>query len=205
MLVDLTVEKFLEQTASKTPVPGGGSMAALNGAIAASLVEMVANLTIGRKGFEAVAARMTDLAETAGGLRRRMLEQVDADARAFDRVMKAFGMPKETAVQRRERTAAVQEAFQEAVRIPLAVAEEAVKLLQMAVEAADNGNRNAVTDAAMGVLAARTAVLGALCNVRINLQSMRDERFVAEMRARAQALEAEALARERDFLSRLAL
>jgi formiminotetrahydrofolate cyclodeaminase len=205
VLVDLTVQKFLEQTASKAPVPGGGSMAALSGAIAASLVEMVAGLTIGRKGFEAVAGRMTELSETAKDCRRRMLGNVDRDAAAFDRVMQAFGMPKKTEVQQRQRTAAVQEAFKEAVQVPLAVAEEALKLLQMAAEAADNGNRNAVTDGAVGVLAARTAVLGALYNVRINLKSIRDEQFVAEVRARVDALESDTLKKERDFLKRLAL
>jgi formiminotetrahydrofolate cyclodeaminase len=205
VLVDLTVEQFLEKTASKAPVPGGGSMAALNGAIAASLVQMVAGLTIGRKGFEAVSERMTGLAETAQNSRRRMLADVDRDAAAFDEVMQAFAMPKETEAQRQRRTDTVQEAFKEAVRIPLGVAEEALKLLQMAVEAVENGNRNAVTDGAVGVLAARTAVLGALLNVRINLKSIRDEQFVDEIRARADALEADTLSREQAFLARLVL
>ena len=205
MLVNLSVEAFLEQTASKAPVPGGGSIAALNGAMAASLVEMVANLTIGRKGFESVTGRMTELAETARACRRRMIRNVDLDSEAFAQVMNAFRLPKDTDAQQRERTAAVQEAFKEAARIPLAVAEDAMQLLDLAAEVVDSGNKNALTDGAVGVLTARTAVLGALYNVRINLQSIRDETFVAEMRARADVLEAETLYREKVFLSGLTL
>lgn len=205
MLVDLTVTQFLEQTASKAPVPGGGSIAALNGAIAASLVEMVANLTLGRKGFDPVAERMGILVETARNCRQSMLDNVDQDAAAFDRVMQAFKMPKDTEAQQQQRTAAVQEAFKHAARIPLTVAEQALKLLELAVEVVDSGNKNAVTDGAVGVLTARTAVLGALYNVRINLQSIQDEKFVIEMQARADALEADAVNRERSFLSRLDL
>ena len=205
MLVNLSVEAFLEQTASKAPVPGGGSIAALNGAIAASLVEMVANLTLGRKGFESVTGRMTELAETARACRRRMVRNVDRDSEAFDQVMKAFRLPKTTDAQQRERAAAVQEAFKEAARIPLAVAEDALQLLDLAAEVVGSGNPNAVTDGAVGVLTARTAVLGALYNVRINLQSIRDETVVAAMRARADVLEAETLHREKAFLSGLTL
>lgn len=205
MLVDLTVEKFIEETASKAPVPGGGSIAALNGAMAASLVEMVANLTIGRRGFEAVAGRMSELAATAIDYRRRMLDNVDRDSAAFDRVMQAFKMPKETEGQQYRRTTAVQEAFKEAARIPLTVAEEALEILEMAVETVYKGNQNAVTDGAVGVLAARTAVIGALYNVRINLKSINDENYVSKMRARADALEAQTLRMEKAFLSRLSL
>ena len=205
MLANLSVHEILEKTASKDPVPGGGSMSALNGAICAGLVEMVANLTVGRKGFEAVAGRMTEIAETARECRRHMIENVDRDSEAFDRVMQAFRMPKETDEQKNARTAAIQESFKQAARIPLQVAQEALELLDLAAEVAEKGNRNALTDGAVGVLTARTAVLGALFNVRINLQSINDPDFAADMGARADALAAAAIRKERAFLSCLAL
>lgn len=205
MLADLSLAEFLEQTASKAPVPGGGSVAALNGGIAAGLVEMVARLTIGRKGFEAVSGRMGELAAAAGSYRRRMLHNVDRDSEAFAQVLQAFRMPRETGAQQHEREAAVQEAYKAAARIPLEVAEDALQLIDLAMEAVAAGNPNAVSDGAVGVLAARTAVLGAVFNVRINLQSIQDVEWVAALRRRADALEAEALDKERRFLAALKL
>jgi formiminotetrahydrofolate cyclodeaminase len=205
VLVDLSLAEFLEKTASKAPVPGGGSVAALNGGIAASLVEMVAHLTIGRKGFEDVSGRMGELAATAGIYRRRMLHNVDRDSEAFAQVVQALRMPRETGAQQGERDAAVQEAFKAAARIPMEVAEDALQLIDLATEVVAGGNPNAVSDGAVGVLTARTAVLGAVYNVRINLQSIHDTEFVAATRARVDALEAEALAKERRFLATLKL
>lgn len=205
MLADLSLAEFLEQTASKAPVPGGGSVAALNGGIAAGLVEMVARLTIGRKGFEAVSGRMGELAATAGSYRRRMLHNVDRDSEAFAQVLQAFRMPRQTGAQQREREAAVQEAYKAAARIPLEVAEDALQLIDLATEVVAGGNPNAVSDGAVGVLAARTAVLGAVYNVRINLQSIRDVEWVAALGGRADALEAGALDKERRFLADLKL
>jgi formiminotetrahydrofolate cyclodeaminase len=205
VLADLSLAEFLEQTASKAPVPGGGSVAALNGGIAAGLVEMVARLTIGRKGFEAVSGRMGELAATAGSYRRRMLHNVDRDSEAFAQVLQAFRMPRGTGAQQREREAAIQEAYKAAARIPLEVAEDALQLIDLATEVVAGGNPNAVSDGAVGVLTARTAVLGAVFNVRINLQSIRDVEWVAALRGRADALEAGALDKERRFLAALKL
>jgi formiminotetrahydrofolate cyclodeaminase len=201
VLTDLTIREFLKKTASGDPVPGGGSTAALNAALAAALTEMVANLTIGRKGFEAVDAEMRSVAEKAVGFRTKLTADVDRDADAYTQVLAAFRLPKATDAEKAERTRAVQQAFQQAALVPLGVARDAVAIMELGRTVSSKGTPNAASDGAAGVLAARMAARAAVYNVRINLGSIQDKSFTSELRREADKLEAEAEARAEEILS----
>lgn len=201
MLKDLSIVDYLAKTASGDPLPGGGSSAALNAALAAALTEMVANLTIGRKGFETVDAEMRAVAAKAAGLRSKLADDIDRDSEAYAQVLKAFQMPKATEVQKAGRARAIQAAFKQAALVPLGVARAAVALIDLGRSVIAKGNANAASDGAAGVLAARMAARAAVYNVRINLGSIKDEAFTSELRREADRLEAEAEARENEILS----
>lgn len=205
MLRQLELTAYLEKTASGEPVPGGGSAAALNGALAAALIEMVANLTIGRKGFAAVEPEMRAAAARAAAARAELAEAIDRDAAAYGAVLQAFRMPKGDEAERAARAAAVQAAFRQAAEVPLAVGRRALELLALGEAVIDRGNPNAASDGAAGVLAARMAVRAAVYNVRINLAGIADPQLVAALRAEADRLEAEAEEREKRALGRMRL
>ena len=205
MLADLSIKDYLAKTASGDPVPGGGSSAALNAALAAALTEMVANLTIGRRGFEAVDADMRAVAAKAAGLRFSLTADVDRDSDSYAQVLKAFQRPKATEAEKAARTEAVQEAFRQAALVPLGVARAAVSLMDLGRIVIAKGNPNAASDGAAGVLAARMAARTAVYNVRINLRSIKDETFNAELRREADRLEAEADRLEGEALNLLKL
>ena len=196
MLVDLTVRELLERVASGEPVPGGGSIAALCAALAAGLTEMVAHLTVGRQDDPALDREMDDLIDRARALRSDLTRAVDQDSEAYGKVMEAYRRPKTTDEEKRLRSEAIQEALKEAARVPLTVAQMGVEILGLAGVAVNKGNRNAVTDGLVGALMARSAVLAAIANVRINLQSIIDEGFVQKARADSEFLEKKALAAE---------
>lgn len=201
MLVDLTIKGFLSETAGSSPVPGGGSISALNGAIAAALTEMVANLTIGKKKYADVEGQMRAIAIEAASIRERLIRDIDRDSEAYDRVFAAFKLPKETEEQIAERKRIIQDATKEAAVVPMQVAEEIATVMETIIYVAHKGNRNAVTDACVAMMTARTCVLGALLNVRINLGSIEDEAFVKRMREKADHLEAEAIRIETKLLN----
>jgi formiminotetrahydrofolate cyclodeaminase len=205
VLADLSIKDYLAKTASGDPVPGGGSSAALNAALAAALTEMVAQLTIGRKGFEAVDADMRAVAAKAAGLRFSLTADVDRDSDSYAQVLKAFQRPKATEAEKAARTEAVQEAFKQAALVPLGVARAAVSLMDLGRIVIAKGNPNAASDGAAGVLAARMAARTAVYNVRINLRSIKDETFNAELRREADRLEAEADRLEGEALNLLKL
>lgn len=205
LLKDLTIEEYLDKTASGEPVPGGGSAAALNAALAAALTEMMARLTIGRKNFAAVDAEMRATAEKASLLRKKMAEEIDRDSGAYAKVMAAFQLPKETPEQKAERTRAIEEALKGAALIPLGVAQTAVELMEISRAVIAKGNPNALSDGAAGLLAARMAARAALFNVRINLASIKDKRFTDDLTRQANRLEAEAEAREAEILAQVDL
>jgi len=201
MLTDLTLTEFLEKTASNSPVPGGGSIAALSAAIAASLSEMVAHLTIGKKGYEALEEEMQEIAKDAFQYRERLIRYIDKDSNAYNDVMAAFKLPKGTEQERNNREGAIQEALINATLVPLDVARDAFKLIELAGKVVKQGNRNAVTDAAVAVMMARTSALSALYNVKINLASIKDTDFVEEIREEIKHMESEIVNREREILS----
>jgi len=201
LLTNQKLTDFLEQTASGTPLPGGGSVSALSGALGAGLAEMVANLTIAKKGYEAVAGEMEEIAETLQNLRQKLVLEVDKDSNAYQGVLAAFKLPKGTDEQNQQRAAAIQDAMKNAARVPLAVAHDALQVMDLAEKAIRNGNRNAVSDGAVGVMMARTAALGAIFNVKINLASVKDKAFVEDMMREVNQLESRVHEREKEILS----
>lgn len=201
MLTDQKISDFLQQTASGTPVPGGGSVSALSGALAAGLTEMVANLTVGKKNYAAVESEMKQISETAGNLRKKLMAEVDNDANAYKGVLAAFKLPNTTEEEKEQRTRAIQEAMQKAARVPLGVAFDVLQVMDLAERVIRSGNRNAVSDGAVGAMMARTAAMGALYNVKINLVSIKDKAFVEEMMREVNKLQSRVQAREKEILS----
>jgi formiminotetrahydrofolate cyclodeaminase len=201
LLTNQKITDFLEKTASGTPVPGGGSVSALSAALGAGLAEMVANLTIAKKGYEAVASDMQEISETLQNLRQKLVTEVDNDSNAYKEVLAAFKLPKNTEEQKEQRTAAIQEAMKNAARVPLAVAYDALKVMDLAEKAIRKGNRNAASDGAVGTMMARTAARGALFNVKINLASITDKAFVENMMRQVNQLESRVQERETEILS----
>ena len=195
-LTDLTVKGLLDVTAGKDPVPGGGSISALSGSIAAALTEMVAGLTIGRKKYAEVEEQMKQLVERVQEIRQQLILDVDRDSEAYNVVFAAFQMPKETDEQKAARSAQIQEATKIAANVPMEVARRVYSLLSDIEEVVSNGNQNAVTDGCVAMMSARNAIIGALFNVRINLTSIKDEQYVADMTAEADRLEREVIERE---------
>ncbi len=186
------LEEFLEAVASDRPTPGGGAVGAVSGAAGAALVEMVANLTAGRTGYEEAWDRMREVAAAASRARAEFLALADRDAAAFDRVMAAFKLPKETEEQRAERSREIREAYREAAEAPLEVARRAVHLMEPAAECVRIGNVNAASDALSAVHQLRAAVGCAIANVEINLAGMKDETAAARMRSEIGAIRARA-------------
>ncbi|MGN0035962.1 MAG: cyclodeaminase/cyclohydrolase family protein [Bacteroidaceae bacterium] len=198
---NLTLKEFLGKTAGNEPVPGGGSISALNGAIAAALAEMVANLTIGRKKYADVDTLMQTLAPRFRALQEQATRDIDRDAEAYDRVFGAFKMSKETDEEKAARREAIQRATKHAAQVPMEVARAVAALMPDIDTVGRKGNQNAVTDACVAMMCARNAVLGALLNVRINLTSLDDTEFARAMADEADRLEREALQREADLLA----
>lgn len=205
MLGDKTLKVFLEETASKAPVPGGGSIAAMSAATAAALTEMVANLTIGKKGYDDVQEEMTELASTLPSVREGFIADIDRDAKAFNKVMDAFKLPKETDEEKAVRRNAIQDGMKNAATVPLEVARDAFGIMEFASKVVEKGNKNAVTDGAVAAMMARTAVLSALFNVKINLGSIKDEDFVSKVAAEVAELESNVQKIEKEILDKVEL
>lgn len=190
MLTDLTVSEFLEKTASAEPAPGGGSVSALCAAASCALIQMVAGLTVGKKDCLAAEEEMQEMLPAMEQKRAELLGMIDEDAAAFDKVMAALRMPKSTEEEKQLRSSAIQAATKEAAAVPLRLAESACGLMEFCGAVAERGNQNAASDAAVAAMLCRTAVLGALYNVRINLSSIRDRAFALRYEKRAAELEA---------------
>lgn len=199
-LKDLTVEGFVDVTASDAPAPGGGSVAALAGALAAALAEMVANLTVGKAKYAEVEGEMKELAQKGAKLRRMLVEDIQKDSTSFNLYMDAIGMPKDTDEQKAARRDAMQNGLKAAAKVPLSVAQTAFEIFPIAEAVVARGNTNAVTDGLVSAMMARTAVIGALFNVKINLGSIKDEAFVADLAAQVKSLEEKTIACEKKIL-----
>ena len=188
-LVEQRVIDFVAATASKEPTPGGGAIAALTAATGAALAEMVANLTFGKKGYEAVQTEMEVLQAKAEEIRNRMLELSQADADVFNIFMNALGLPKNTDEEKAARTAAIQQAYKDAAMVPFEIGELANQIFDLAELASRKGNQNLITDGIIAAINARAAVKSAFLNVRINLSGIKDESFVAELTSKMYAIE----------------
>ncbi|AAQ65539.1 cyclodeaminase/cyclohydrolase family protein [Porphyromonas gingivalis] len=201
ILTDLTVKGFLAETAGQEPVPGGGSISALNGSIAAALAEMVANLTIGKKKYVEVEAEMQTIATEAAAIQKELVLDIDRDSDAYNKVFAAFKLPKETEEEKAVRSAQIQEMTKYAASVPMEVARRVHSLLPLIEAVVAKGNQNAITDGCVAMMCARTAIIGALLNVRINLTSIKDEDFVKTHTEEANAIEADAIRREAEILA----
>ncbi len=201
MLVDNAIADYLDKAAAGTAVPGGGSVAALNAALAAGLTEMVANLTIGKKGYESVEAEMKALAEKASQLRTKLTAAIDRDADAYTEVMAAYKLPKATDEESAVRAQKIQDAIRQAALVPLAVARDALAVIELAGQAIGKGNKNAASDGAVAAMNARTGALAAIYNVKINLGSIDDDSFVDKLAREVKELETRVVEKEKETLS----
>ncbi len=194
---------FLDQLASASPTPGGGSAAAHAGAAAAALVAMVGRLTVGKKKYEAVKEQMWQAIEQAEALRQQLNQAVAEDAAAFEAVMDAFKLPKDSPSQQEARNQAIETATYQAAQVPLRVARLSVQTLELAVRMAENGNLNAISDAGSSAALARAALTGASLNVRINLASINAPALSEPLLAELSELEAQATALESQLAAAL--
>lgn len=191
-LASMTVERLVDEVSNNSPAPGGGSVAALAGSLGAALAAMVANLTVGKAGYESAWASSSSLAERAQEVKAALLRAVDDDTKAFDDVLAAMRLPKLSEAEQRTREAALATAYEKATAVPLATARLCLQALELAKEAAVTGNRNSASDAGVGALLAKAGLDAAILNVRINLPSVREGKFkiaslaeVAELQVKA--------------------
>jgi formiminotetrahydrofolate cyclodeaminase len=203
LLSELPVREFLLVTAGDDPVPGGGSVSALCGALSAALGQMVANLTIGRKKYAEHEENMKEMAVVFNSYLDDFAKDIDKDSDAYDAVFSAYKLPKETEEEKAVRSQKIQEATKIAAEVPLQVAQKAYKLMDFISIVAKTGNQNAVTDACVAMMCARTAVLGALLNVRINLSSLHDAEYVEKLKKEADFLEEKAVEKEQKLLRKI--
>jgi len=175
---DSAIEPFLDALASSAATPGGGSAAAILGAMGAALVSMVCNLTIGKKKYAEVEEEMKDVLAKAEDLRRRLTGMIQDDVKAFDTVMGAYGMPKKTDAEKAARGEAIQAALKLATDVPIACCRVAREVIDLALAASEKGNINVISDAGVGVLAANAALRSAALNVFINAKMISDKSFV---------------------------
>ncbi len=192
-LNDLSLREFVNELSMDSPAPGGGSIAALGGALSAALSAMVSNLTSGKKGYEKVQSEVKTLAEEAQVLKDALLKAIDQDTNAFNRVLECFKLPQKTQEQKSQRAASIQKATQEATLVPLAVGEKCGQALKLAKQIASIGNKNSISDAGVAGLMAQAGVEGAYYNVKINLQAIQSEKFKDETLTQANTLKKEAL------------
>ena len=177
MLVKHTIEEFSSVLASNSPAPGGGSVAALSGALGADLVSMVCNLSIGKEEFSAANDALTDVLAKARGLSQSLLERVDLDTEAFNGVMAAFKMPKATDEEKKSRGEAIQAGYRNAIQSPLGIARECLDVLKLAETLLGRSNTNALSDLGVASQQAHAGLEGAIMNVKINLPSIKDAEY----------------------------
>ena len=186
------LEGFIDQVASSSPAPGGGSVSAACGALAGALSSMVCRLTIGKKKFKEVTEELKGVLEKAEEIKKQMEEFIVKDAESFDRVMDAMKLPKYADEEKEKRNIAIQEATKGAISVPLQVMEKGLQALKLSQIVVEKGNPNMISDAGVSALTAKTALEGAYLNVRINLNSIEDQDFTTSTREKADALRKEA-------------
>lgn len=188
MFADKKISEFLNELSSDSPTPGGGAVAALSGALAASLVNMVASLSVGRKKYEEYDAVFEESIDKMNQFSLRFQEMMDEDAQAFNFVMDALKMPKKTAEEKETRKEKLQEAFKRATISPVEIAESIVKVSHYANEMVKHGNKNAVSDAYCSIFLCKAGFNMAMENVDINLDSIKDEAFCKQITIRCEKL-----------------
>lgn len=188
MIKDKPVQTFLDDLASKASTPGGGSAAAIMGAMGAALVSMVANLTVGKKNYEAVDDEMKELLARSEQVRQKLSNMIKADIDAFDQVMAAYGLPKDTDEDKAARSKSIQSALKEATDVPLACVGLCAEVIQLCKPMAEKGNTNVISDAGVAVLAANAALRSAALNVYINIGGIKDEEFANDRRQQLESM-----------------
>ena len=202
---NLTIKEFAELTASKSAVPGGGSVSALCGGLAAALTEMVANLTIGNKKYPEAELHLSYVPEKAASLRMELLDYIKKDSDAYMLVMNAYKLPKGTKENIEARADAIQKSLKTAAAVPMEIASLAYEVLRLSKVVVEHGNKNAVTDGMVSAMFARSSALGALMNVRINLGFIKDADFITNMTEKADSLQDKCIAEEKSILSSVKL
>ncbi|MBS1924162.1 MAG: glutamate formimidoyltransferase [Bacteroidetes bacterium] len=200
VLANMRLNAFVDETASESPAPGGGSIAAYCGSLGVALATMVANLSASKKGWEERWNEFSDWADKGQKIKKQLLHLVDEDTVAFNKIMDAFKLPKTTDQEKEDRKQAVAEATRYAIEVPLSVMKISLQSMELIEAMATNGNPNSVSDAGVGAMCARTAVLGAGLNVRINAAAYSDKTFVETVLKQAAEMENKAIANEKNIL-----
>ncbi len=188
MLIDKKVSNFLNELASNSPTPGGGSVAALAGALGAALISMVGNLTVGKKKYEDVEEDIKKILSSSEKLRYELSQLIEDDVKVFNNFMATYKMPKETENEKKIRAEKMQEALIKAAKVPLRVAYKCLDILSLSKEVAEKGNINVVSDAGVAALMAEAALESAILNVKINLKMIKDEKTKEELSSSIQEL-----------------
>lgn len=192
MLIEKSLREFISETASGNPTPGGGSVSALVGSLGGALTTMVGNLTIGKKAYDELPTEIQEEIKKSFTELEKLINDlskiVDEDSTAFDGVMQAFKLPKETEEEKKSRSNAIQEGYKKALEVPLRCAEECYRVLELQEVFAQHGNINAITDIGVGTLLAYSGLEGALFNVTINLQSVKDNEYKSEIQKKVKCL-----------------
>lgn len=199
-LVSMNLRAFADETASESPAPGGGSISAYVGSLGISLGTMVANLSSHKKGWDERWEEFSNWAGKGQKIKDELIRLVDADTAAFNKIMTAFGLPKGTDEEKKARTAAIQDATRYAIEIPFRVMELSYQSMEILKAMTEIGNPNSVTDAGVGALCARSAVIGAYMNVRINASGYNDKNFVNDIIAKGKEIEEKAIATEAEII-----
>ena len=188
MIKDDSIQQFLDDLASKSSTPGGGSAAAIIGTMGAALVSMIANLTIGKKNYESVESKMKELLDQSEEIRRRLIELVQADITVFNQVMDSYAMPRDTEVEKQQRSEAVQKALIAATEVPLNCAGLCAEIIELSAQVAESGNLNVISDAGVAALSGHAALRSAALNVSINLANIKDDEFVKDRHAQLERI-----------------
>lgn len=199
-LVGMTLKAFANETSSESPAPGGGSISAYVGALGVALGGMVANLSSHKRGWDERWKEFSDVAEEAEKIKKQLIQLVDEDTRAFNRIMDAFGLPKSNEEEKAARKAAINDATRAAIETPLKVMQLSLNSMTVLKEMASKGNPNSVSDAGVGALCARSAVLGAGLNVKINCSGFEDVEFVNQALSKADDMSSKAVILESEIL-----
>lgn len=196
----MSLSDFADEAASESPAPGGGSISAYTGALGVSLATMVANLSSHKKGWDDRWKEFSNWAEKGENFKSELLKLVDADTHAFNQIMQAFGLPKSNDSEKETRTKAIQDATKNAIEIPFKVMQVAYDSMDVIKAMVETGNPNSVTDAGVGALCARAAVIGAFMNVRINATGYNDKDYVNDIIAKGKKIEEDTITRESEIL-----
>jgi len=200
-LINMNLATFADETASESPAPGGGSISAYVGSLGVSLATMVANLSSHKKGWDNRWQEFSIWAEKGQNLKDQLINLVDADTKAFNDIMSAFNLPKSTDEEKKKRTQCIQEATKYAIEVPFKVMQLSFDSMYLIKTMAIEGNPNSVSDAGVGALCARSAVMGAFMNVRINASGLDDKKFVDEIISKGKLIEKQTIAAETEILS----